>query len=104
MPSCTKYKYRYVDFFFIPTPNRLRTLLSVDDMVEDVYNILRRKNMLDNTYLFFTSDHGYHLGQFGLPYDKREPYEFDIRIPMMIKGPGITPGTVSKVGKLSYVL
>ena len=71
-------------------------------MVEDVYNILRRKNLLDNTYLFYTSDHGYHLGQFGLPYDKREPYEFDIRIPMMIKGPGITPGLVSKVGKFGY--
>ncbi|XP_070200585.1 N-acetylglucosamine-6-sulfatase-like isoform X2 [Littorina saxatilis] len=83
-----------VDDFY---QNRLRTLLSVDDMVEDVYNVLRRKKMLDNTYLFFTSDHGYHLGQFGLPYDKREPYEFDIRVPLMVKGPGIKAGMVSKV-------
>ena len=67
-------------------------------MVEDVYNALRSKNLLDNTYIFFSSDHGYHLGQFGLPYDKREPYEFDIRVPMMVKGPGIPAGLVSKVG------
>ena len=42
---------------------RWRTLLSVDDMVENVYNILKRKGMLDNTYIFFSSDNGYHLGK-----------------------------------------
>lgn len=84
--------------------NRLRTLLSVDDMVEDVYNILRRKNLLNNTYIFFTSDHGYHLGQFGLPYDKREPYEFDIRVPMMVRGPGIRPGLSSKASPMNIDL
>ncbi|KAK7490756.1 hypothetical protein BaRGS_00017985, partial [Batillaria attramentaria] len=82
----------------------LRTLLSVDDMVEDVYNTLRRKNLLDNTYIFFTSDHGYHLGQFGLPYDKREPYEFDIRVPMMVKGPGVKPGLVSQESPMNIDL
>jgi len=84
--------------------NRLRTLLSVDDMVEDVYNMLRSKDLLDNTYYIFTSDHGYHLGQFGLPYDKREPYEFDIRIPMMIKGPGIKPGMLSNESPMNIDL
>ena len=42
---------------------RWRTLLSVDDMVENIYNILKRKNMLDNTYIVFSSDNGYHLGK-----------------------------------------
>lgn len=90
-----------VDDFY---QSRLRTLLSVDDLVEDVYNTLRRKNMLDNTYIFFTSDHGYHLGQFGLPYDKREPYEFDIRVPMMVKGPGIRAGLVSQESPMNIDL
>lgn len=84
--------------------NRLRTLLSVDDMVEDVYNVLRRNKLLNNTYIFFTSDHGYHLGQFGLPYDKREPYEFDIRIPMMVRGPAIPAGLVSKASPMNIDL
>jgi hypothetical protein len=49
-----------VVFFFLG--DRWRTLLSVDDMAENVYNILQSKGMLDNTYLFFSSDNGYHLG------------------------------------------
>ena len=70
--------------------DRLRTLLSVDDLVDGV---LRRVPNLEETFVLFTSDHGYHMGQFGLTIDKRQPYEFDIRIPLMIRGPGIAPGT-----------
>ncbi|XP_064600042.1 N-acetylglucosamine-6-sulfatase-like isoform X2 [Liolophura sinensis] len=69
--------------------NRWRTLLSVDDMVEDVVNTLQQKGLLDNTYIFFTSDNGFHLGQFSLPIDKRQLYEFDVRVPLMVRGPGI---------------
>ncbi|ESO99586.1 hypothetical protein LOTGIDRAFT_238806 [Lottia gigantea] len=77
--------------------DRLRTLLSVDDMVEDVYNKLNEMSLLDNTYIIFTSDNGYHLGQFSMPWDKRQLYEFDIRVPLMVRGPGITPGKTSDV-------
>ena len=59
--------------------NRWRTLLSVDDMVDDIMTFLRENEMLENTVAMFTSDHGYHLGTFGLPLDKRMPYETDIR-------------------------
>ena len=59
--------------------NRWRTLLSVDDMVDDIMAFLRENEMLENTVTMFTSDHGYHLGTFGLPLDKRMPYETDIR-------------------------
>jgi len=37
-------------------------LLSVDDLVELVINALDRKKLLDNTYVIFMSDNGYHLG------------------------------------------
>ena len=59
--------------------NRWRTLLSVDDMVDNIMTFLRENDMLENTVAMFTSDHGYHLGTFGLPLDKRMPYETDIR-------------------------
>ena len=64
---------------------RIEALLSVDDMVEEFVNTLAALNVLDNTYIFYTSDHGYHLGQFGLMKDKRFPYEFDIRTPSYVR-------------------
>ncbi|XP_049948893.1 N-acetylglucosamine-6-sulfatase-like isoform X1 [Schistocerca serialis cubense] len=68
---------------------RWETLLSVDDMVESVVNTLNSMNVLNNTYIIYTSDNGFHIGQFALPWDKRQPYEFDISVPMLVRGPGI---------------
>ena len=48
----------------------------MDDLVESV---LDKIPDLDNTYVIFSSDHGYHMGQFGMTIDKRQLYEFDIR-------------------------
>lgn len=70
---------------------RWQTLLSVDDMVEMLVKKLESIKELDNTYIFYTSDNGYHTGQFSLPIDKRQLYEFDIRVPLMVRGPGIKP-------------
>ena len=50
---------------------------------------MKRHQVFDKTYFIITSDHGYHLGQFGMAVDKRLPYEADIRVPMIIKGPGV---------------
>ncbi|XP_054280520.1 N-acetylglucosamine-6-sulfatase-like isoform X2 [Macrosteles quadrilineatus] len=68
---------------------RWETLLSVDDMVASNINKLTDIGQLDNTYIIYTSDHGYHLGQFSLPWDKRQPYETDIRVPLLLRGPGV---------------
>merc|ERR1712228_413153 len=71
---------------------RLGTLKSVDDLVEAVvHKIENGENDLDinNTYFIYTSDHGFHLGQYGMMYDKRQLYENDIRIPFVIRGPGV---------------
>lgn len=76
--------------------NRLRTLLSVDEMVADIIHSLASKLLLNNTYVFFTSDNGYHLGQFSQPKDKRQPYETDIHVPLLVRGPGVEAGRVEK--------
>lgn len=43
--------------------SRWEALLAVDEMVASVAQALERKGVLDDTYLIFTSDNGYHIGE-----------------------------------------
>ncbi|XP_046335749.2 N-acetylglucosamine-6-sulfatase-like [Haliotis rufescens] len=80
---------------------RWRTLLSVDDMVEDLVNTLEAKGLLANTFIFFSSDNGYHTGQFSMPTDKRLLYEFDVRVPLLVRGPGVAAGSKNEENVLN---
>ncbi|GLC42652.1 hypothetical protein PLESTB_001123900 [Pleodorina starrii] len=71
---------------------RLESMLSVDDLIESVVNKLAARGVLDNTYVIYVSDNGYHLGNHGLPKGKTLPYEEDIRVPFYMRGPGVPVG------------
>lgn len=74
--------------------NRARTLLEVDDTMERIYTALKETGELDNTYIIFTSDNGFHFAEHRLqPPRKSTAYEPDIRIPLLVRGPGIAAGT-----------
>ncbi|XP_055536141.1 N-acetylglucosamine-6-sulfatase-like isoform X2 [Wyeomyia smithii] len=73
---------------------RWQSLMAVDEMVAAMVNILEKRKLMANTYFIYTSDNGFHMGQFSQPYDKRQPYETDIRIPFLFRGPKLLPKTL----------
>ena len=73
---------------------RVQSMRAVDEMIEDLINLLEEQNLLENTYVIFTSDNGFHLGQHRMKPGKAHPYEEDIRVPFIIRGPGIPTGEV----------
>jgi arylsulfatase A-like enzyme len=71
---------------------RIESLQAVDEGVERIVNTLAENGELENTFIIFTSDNGYHLGQHRLRNGKAQPYEEDIRVPLMVSGPGVREG------------
>ena len=65
------------------------TLLSVDDSVGRLYKFLEDRGELDNTLIIFTSDNGLLEGEHGM-VDKRTGHEPSIRIPLVVRYPGLT--------------
>ncbi|MGH3344686.1 MAG: sulfatase family protein [Carbonactinosporaceae bacterium] len=71
---------------------RMASMLAVQDLVHRLVTTLRRTGRLDNTYLVFTSDNGFHLGQHRLGAGKRTAFEEDIKVPLLVRGPGVAAG------------
>jgi arylsulfatase A-like enzyme len=72
---------------------QLRTLMSVDDMVEAVFQALQAAGEDSNTIAVFMSDNGYSWGEHGLEA-KGEPYLESVQIPLFVRWPGhVTAGT-----------
>ena len=57
--------------------------------VEAIIDTLRDTGELDNTYVIFTSDHGFMQGEHRIPQGKMVPYDPSTQVPMLIRGPGI---------------
>jgi len=71
---------------------RIRSLQAVDRGVARLVRTLRATKQLDNTYIVFASDNGFHLGQHRLPAGKQTAYEPDIHVPLLVRGPGVQVG------------
>ena len=84
--------------------NRLRMLLSLDEMVAGLIEELRATGEMENTHVFFTSDNGYHLGEHRLKMGKRTAYEEAIRVPLSVRGPGVPAGQTVKQTALNIDL
>jgi N-acetylglucosamine-6-sulfatase len=77
---------------------RLRALRAVDDLVATVVGALKDTGRLHDTFVVYTSDNGFHMGQHRLFIGKTTAYEEDIRVPMAVRGPGVPAG--QRLGQL----
>lgn len=68
---------------------RLESLIAVDEGVERIVAALRDAGELERTLIVFTSDNGYLSGEHRLPHGKANIYEPAIRVPLMLRGPGV---------------
>ena len=77
----------------------LESLRDVDDGVRQVIGTLSQTGRLQNTYIIFTSDNGFFFGEHRLLGGKFLAYEPATHLPLLIRGPGIKPG--SSTGELA---
>ena len=73
---------------------RAEALWVVDQQVDRVMTALRSSGDLSNTLVMFTSDNGYFLGEQRKRQNKAWPHEPALRVPMLVRGPGIPQGEV----------
>ena len=69
-----------------------RSLLAVDDLVQNVVRTLKQEGVLNNTVILFTSDNGFLHGEHRVLQGKVLPYEPSIRVPLEIRAPGVPQG------------
>jgi arylsulfatase A-like enzyme len=72
--------------------DRLRSLAAVDELVVGLLGELEARGQLESTFIIVTSDNGYHLGQHRLPAGKFTAFEEDVRVPLLVRGPGAARG------------
>ena len=81
-----------IDQLELDYQGRIGGLRAVDDHVAKLVRILRTTHQLDNTLIVFVSDNGWLQGQHDIPGDKYLPYEESIRVPFILRGPGVPAG------------
>jgi arylsulfatase A-like enzyme len=75
---------------------RQRSLVAVDEAVQAIVATLRATGELGHTYILFTSDNGFFHGQHRVPTGKLLLYEPSSRVPLLLRGPGLPRGRVSR--------
>lgn len=88
-PRLSERQVRRIDRFW---RRRLQTLQAVDELLAGVLDALARSGELQRTFVLFTSDNGYVQGPHRFPGGKNAPYEESVRVPLLVRGPGVARG------------
>ncbi|HEV7651800.1 MAG TPA: sulfatase [Actinophytocola sp.] len=71
---------------------RVLAVQAIDDLIAELWATLKKAGVEDNTYLVFSSDNGYHMGEYRLAPGKMTAFDADIRVPLIVAGPGVPHG------------
>src|SRR5262249_49508736 len=74
---------------------RAQAVRAVDDLIRTLRATLTAAGVADETYLVFSSDNGYHMGEHRLTPGKTTAFDTAIRVPLVVAGPGVPAGKTS---------
>jgi N-acetylglucosamine-6-sulfatase len=89
-PPLTRQQIRQIDDVF---RRRAQAVQAVDRMIGEIEQALQATGQARNTYVVFSSDNGLHTGEYRLMPGKLTAFDTDIRVPLIVVGPGVRPGT-----------
>ncbi len=78
----------------------LASVSLIDDGIGRLLTALRDTGQLDNTLVVFNGDHGEFAGNHGLLRKPSLHYDETLRVPLLVRGPGIAPGRVDGLVEL----
>ena len=77
--------------------NQMRMTAHIDENIGRILAALEQAGILDDTLIIFSSDNGYFWGEHGMG-GKRVAYEESIRVPILMRHPGLIAAGVSNSG------
>jgi N-acetylglucosamine-6-sulfatase len=84
---------------------RISELLGLDDTVGALFDSLDARGVLDRTVVMFSSDNGVFVGEHRIPLlSKNFPYEPAVRVPCLLRAPGLEPGVVRQPAQMAIDL
>jgi len=92
LPPMSPIDQRYVRHWW---QLRVESVQAVDRMIGALERTLAVDGQAHNTVFVFSSDNGYHLGEYRLRSGKQTAFDTDIRVPLVVAGPGIPANTVN---------
>ncbi|MBB5868880.1 arylsulfatase A-like enzyme [Allocatelliglobosispora scoriae] len=72
---------------------RAQSVQAIDRLIRDLRATLVATGQAANTYIVFSADNGFHLGEYRLTQGKMTAFDTDVRVPLIVTGPGVPAGT-----------
>lgn len=94
LPRQNQSNVEFNDHFY---RSRLRSLQAVDEMIDSLVTRLTDARVLDNTFIVYSTDNGYTIGQHRRQPGKQCAFEQDINVPLIVRGPGVPEGASTDI-------